>query len=104
MVVQYIVMAFVAFLVIILSIALVEWIITDIFNVHLGYSPTGTIFGYVIDLFKAILEMIASPFQALTEGVFGAEWGYAGNLIMGLVVLIIIVVVVWFVYGQVAEE
>lgn len=86
--IQYIVMGFIAFLIILISIAMVEWVIAEVFEIEIGI--TKMIAYEIASLFRTIIDAIAAPFYALSRGIMMAEWGYAGTIIMVLFMLAIL--------------
>lgn len=99
--IQYLALVFVSILGIILAVALVEYVIDEVFNIDIGL--TEKISTYVAYLFQTILYAIAAPFRALAEGIFGVSWSPAGYVVMGIVVMVIIAVSIYFVYESMAD-
>lgn len=93
--IQYIALFVVAILGVILAVALVEYVIENVF--HIPLNLTEQIGDQFVRLVNAVISAISAPFQALAEGVLGISWSPAGYLIMGLVTLAILAIVIYYV-------
>lgn len=99
--IQYIAIVIVAILGIILAVAMVEYVIEQVF--HIPLNLTEKIGEQFVRLVDAVISAISAPFQALTEGILGVSWSPAGYLIMGLVTIAILAIVIYYVVESVMD-
>lgn len=93
--IQYIALFVVAILGVILAVALVEYVIEQVF--HIPLNLTEQIGNQFVRLVQAVMDAISAPFKALAEGILGVTWSPAGYLIMGLVTIAILAIVIYYI-------